>query len=724
MDPNSLTDLLTKFSSDIASRAALEYDRRVAEAQYSSAQREFNALQKHFPGFPSVMEHKSVNKDVARDALRTKEKSLLEQTSIQQSTIEVLTSLLKEIAAPKPRPDLVSRDEYESLKKDYLDLKEEVTSLKQLRSEVDYIRATADQAMSWTEELPDIKRDVSQAKEDGKKFTNWRKGWDGRMDKFDQRLKRVDTFDERMETIGGASTAIQNSIADLKDTELSRLATKGQVTGLEKHVTELEELATTLQKQHTEREKSHDLLSENVANLQKAQAAADDVNSLAPAKNQGLDSESKTKLEAVIKEQSELKEQVQTLLNDGTELFKTVEGKMDQTATEQDTMKQTIDKLGEDVVDSKEKITTIQESIEEEGKDAIVKRVKRLDLLVNNLSLKIQDNDKPPLLQRVNRLEMDCQALQHDSRTPKNVHQLGPTPDKSAGPTIANPMSIETRLLSIENELKTLAADQGGKDALVFEAIDMVEEGFKAQLGNLKDSLNTQLGKVQDSANTTLGQVTDRANAMLEQLKISLNAKVEDSVKSQLEQVGDRFNAQLQGTRDQAERSADLLRKVTKLCHELKMAVEQSVNDLQVAIQSKASTESIQSLKNELSAVSLDVEKLQAHHQRTKSTSQAAPSAANVPQQFSPQPQQMPNGTTGSPQVNGSHSSPYATPYPPGQGSVQQPPTQEMQNMQIQIYSLASVTQQLKMRCDNLQSDGKSTPSYNSRVRLVLITLC
>ena len=616
VDPDSLMDLLTKFSSDVAGRAAIEHEKRKAEAQYLSAQREFNEMQKHFISFPPIKERKSSDRDAARDAFKAKEKLLLEHTSTQQSTVEMLASLLGKLVTPKPNPDVASRAEYKSLQKDFLGLKEEFMSLKQLRGDLTAVRRTVDQVKLESGQVPrfhgdieQLKKDTTVLKSDTTMLWNWKH-------QTDTRIKDFDKFDQRLNNIGAASTTAKKELDDFKTKGVSTLVTKQQINGLEKQVVELEKQVSDVQKQSTERATSYDILSHNVANLQKAQAktAADNLNLLAPAKNQALNSESKERLANLTKEQTELKEQVETLQKSGTDIFNSVESKIDNAVAEQKNMKSTIHQLGQDIVNFKEKFNMIQE-------------------------------------------------------TEKTIQQpesaLGKAADGMASTTF-----METRLNNIRKDLDALVAQQDEKDTMVFDAIDKVEKGANAQLGNLENSLNKQLGKVEDSL-------------------------------SQLGKVGESFKAQLQGDRNHAQQNTNVLQKITEGCQDL----QTSVNKLQEAMQSKASTESVESFKNELSMLSTEFKKLQVHHQRTKSTSQAPPPAANAPQQFSPQPQQMANGGTGSPQVNGGHFSFYASPYPPGHGSVQLPPTPEMQNIQIQINGLVGVTQQLKMRCDNLTSE-------------------
>lgn len=757
VDPSSLKDLLTKFSSNLSIHAALENERRLAELQYSSTKREFSAAQQHFTAFPAVKEQKITNKEVAHDVLQAKEKSLLEHTSSQQSAIQMLASLIEQLATPKPNPDLVTRAEYDALQKDYTELRKEVMSLKQLRTELTAVRddltiveKAAHKAQSESGQVPRFCSDIDQLKNDTtvlnsdtttlKDDVTMLKKW--RLD-TDVRVQDIRKLDQRLNNIGAASNDTRKELDDFKIKGVSTLVTKEQVTVVKKQIAELERQNAALQKESDDRHSNYDILSQNVGNLQKAQAkaTADNLNSLAANKNPTLDSESKARLDVLIEEQTKLKEQVATLLNQGAKVFDFVEDKVKEAVAGQDTMTRTLNQLEEDFSDAKERLTFIQDSVEEEGKDTIVKRIKNLDVLVNNMSSQIQDSDWAPLLQRVTQLEKDSQALKH-ARTEKFVQQPNPSSEKPTDGTVAYSTTAETRLNGIEIELKDLIAQQEEKDTFVAEMIEAVDKSLRDDVGRVNQSLREDVGKriqsLKDSGEKVSQTLSDNVERVNQSLRDNVQ-KVDQSLRDEVEKVNqtlredlgnvkddltvrldktsegfdarlgktaESINANVQGIRDQCKRSAGLFEQLTERCRVIDMSVQQALNDFQGTIDSKASAESIEALKIDLSTLATDVKKLQVDHQRTKSTSQAPPAT----QANGPQPQQIPSGINGSPQISDGQQrfSPHAVPYPSGHGSAQQPPSQEIQNsqnMQTQINGLVGVYQQLKMRCDNLQTD-------------------
>ena len=618
LESQSLTDLLNKFSSEVATRAALEHEKNQAEARSLSAQRDFSEMKKHFTSFPSIEERKSAEKDTARKAFVAKKKLLSEHASSQTSTIGALASLLEQLATPKPGADVVLRAEYDSLQKDFLELKQEMTTMKQLPKDLDGVKSTIVEAMSRTAKIPTIQQKVDWMSRENVAVADWRQT-------TDTRLRDVEKFDQRLKTFETRSNATQKDLDDFKDKEASKLATKQQINDLET---------------------KGKAWSQKIEALQTAQAKAT-ADSL--TKSQAAHSVSNESLQKVLEEHDTLKQEVVDLQTVAADIKATVEG----AATAQETMTQTISELSEDMVHCKDELIVVRESIEEEGKEAIVKRVKRLDVLVNNLSSKIGDDSNASIRQRLSQLEKDSLAIREDLRSSKSTQQQQPITNKSSSGTAADLTPFETRLGKVEEELATLESEQNERDDVLIGHVNSVEESLKEKLSK---------------------ELTD----------------------------------QLSTAREGDQQSIwDSIEKMTGGSQELQKAL----NGLEETLRSKADSATVESLKSDMSSVSEEVKKLQANHQRAKSTSQTPTPANQGPFQAAPQPQQLPNGVTGSPQVNGFQqpNSPYAMQHTHGHGSTQHlsntPQAQKMEDMQTQINGLVAVTQQLKMRCDNLQTD-------------------
>jgi chromosome segregation ATPase len=588
-------------------------------------------MKKHFTQFPSIKERQSAEKDTAHQAFLAKARLLNEHTSSQTSTFGALASLLGQLATVKPGADVVSRAEYDSLQRDFLALKQEVTTMKQLRNDLDGIKSTAEEAMSRTAKISIIQQKVDWINRENVAVANWKQTTDTRLREVD----KIDKIDQRLKTNETRCNTTQKELDDFKDKEVSKFATKQQINDLET---------------------KGEAWSQKIESLQIAQAkaTAESLNSQAFAKSQAARSVSNESLQKLLEEHNMLKQDVGNLQLLGTHIG----AKAEQAATAQDTMEQTINQLEVDIVDCKDKLNMVRDSVEEEGKEVIVKRVKRLDVLVNNLSSKIGDSGNASVHQRLSQLESVSKTVQGDIRSIKSGQQPQPTTDKFSSGAAVDLTPLETRLSKVERELTALDSGQDEKDGILVSHVTSVEKSLKEQFSR---------------------ELTDQLSAVHE---------------------------------DTQKIISDSLEKMTNGYQEL----QKSVNGLVEAILSKADSATVEALKSDLSSVSEDVKKWQAQHQRTKSASQTPTPANHGPQpngpfQAAPQPQQLPNGVLGSPQVNGVQQphSPYAMQHNHGHSSTQHTPgasqAQKVDDMQTQINGLVAVTQQLKMRCDNLQTD-------------------
>lgn len=581
-------------------------------------------MRKHFVNYPATKERKGADREIAQRNFKSKEKLLNEHVSSQESTIEGLSSLLGLLVQPQGQRNEggVSRAEYDTLQRNYLDLKEEVSGIQQLRRDIEAAKQHALDVKADYGNVGKAHREAQQVKDDIIKLLNWKK-------ETEPSILKIDSFDKRLEIVTERSNVAKQALDELKNKQMPTLATKEQVTKLGD---------------------KYDSLDQKVGGLQKTQAkaVASSVSAQDPAKNQAVNSVSKDSLESLKSQHDQLVANVKLLQDNGEERINANETKINE-------LTERFNVLGNDVTETREALEKVEDSIEEEGKEPIVKRVKKLDVLVNNISSQVMTDGKQSLTRRLSQLEKDYDALQKDLQATKNGRS---TPAASSTPTSKVAMDLkplEDRLTKVEGEVNLINEGQKDRDAAL-------EEGF--------DELQKQADK----------QADDR----LSQLQADVDGRLQPAY-NHLEQMRERLDI-----------------------------MQATINGVKEAAGSHASLDSVESLQKEMKEVSEEVKKLQSLQERAKATSQPPQPPAFTTQngqratsgQFSPHPQQMPNGVHGSPHVNGG---PQFSPPSHGHGPQQQAQdasiAQQVQQAQMQINGLVAVTQQLKMRCDNLQTD-------------------
>lgn len=638
LDSMSLTDLLVKFSSDIASRAALEHERNQARDLLSGAQREYNEMKKHFKSYPAIEERKTEDRKAAQEALKAKEKLLNEQTTSQQTVAQGIASILSQLATPKPNLDTVSRAEYESLKKE---LEKEAASSSQLRNEVDTIRQTAESAKIANGQVSKFQGDLAHVKNQTTILSDWMQG-------ADDRFSGLTNFGQRLGTVEGRSASTKKALDEFMDQKVDKLATKQDVNELEKRVQDVQ--------------------------TAQAKSAAERMSIQAQAKSQAVDPFSDARFQTLVDGHEKHAEEIKNLQLGGNRVFFDVRTKIDEVAQaqedvshrvdlmvkEHETTISTVDQLGTDILSCKEDIGTLYESIEEEGKETIVKRVKRLDVLVNNLSSKLGDGGDPATIKRLTQLEKDCKVLQQAANVKSTVSRSQSSPVKSTD-SMTNGISV----------------DQEFKDRL--DSLQSDLDSFKRQQEELDEMLESQI------QHASIAQ----KEVLMDEISQHLSAKRNE-------------DAQVHS------QAAKALENAINEMRATDRRLSTAVQDLQEAVRSKTSIDAMGSLKATVTWISGEVEKLQAQHQRTKSISQSpANNQAAQPNGFhgGQQSPQLPNGIAGSPQLNGPHRphSPFTALHAHGQQAQIQ--AQQLQDLQAQFNGLVNAVQHIKGRCDNLQTD-------------------
>ncbi|KAK3719703.1 hypothetical protein LTR37_004240 [Vermiconidia calcicola] len=631
-------DLLMNFSSHVAEFASLKISKDQAEARYNHAQLSYNENKKKFEQFPAIKDRKSADREAALNELRQREQTLEQQKMAQQQLMSGLATLIQQASTVKPpaisTEEFVSRADFIAIQKSHNALKQEVEnangSLKSLRTELEIANKEASDARSvlqnLPQDLPQQRVTISAIRKDCTQLLAWKDinvkrlaELAGKIDAAQKQLGDFKDFDlpnfATKKDVSDIADRVGQAHSNLRDCEssdvphmatkkdLEPLATKMELSGVEDAVEKLEQRVGGLNKE------LHKLLVNNASPKPHENSAS------TPVTANAVDPTFQEAMEALLAEAPDYKVNVEKLQRE-----------LDVLTDEMDTVKA---------------------NITEEGKGTVVKRLKSLDRVVNNLSSQVGGSDKAPLQQRVSQLEQDMEGVQKDVSHMANKQVLQ-APLTTGSSTDVAP--LQTRLHELVEELREFKLEQEEKDQIVAREVEEKLEDFGQRVTTL------DIARVGDTRNF---------NNVLSDMKrelVDVQASLETKVPAQP------FNA----------------------LKDLTTGLSTSLSSL---------TDDVKGLRE------------QQQRMRNTSQPPTPQQQQQQPPQFPRQSPQMSNGRIGSPLINGVQQQPtpargHGSPF--NQTMLQQPPppnAAEVQNVQNQVDGLVRVTQHLKQRFDNLTSD-------------------
>ena len=455
--PEGLLNLLTQFSSNIATQAALQASKDQAEARLKRTQQELTEVKSKFAAFPAIKERKLKERDAVQSEVKSKEVKLNEHVASQQQVMGTLAGLIGQISTPKPQMDTVSRAEFDRLQQNYEELSKDKdlakSSMIKFNSELAEVKNASDHVKQHSNQVPAVQRDIATLKKDQKALQDWKSS-------ADHGVREARKLDGRLKTVEDQVNATSKDFDEVKS-DMQQLATKTQ---------------------HDELDTKYEKLSQSVAGIQKKNVEF--MKDIGNIKAKGLVSNlGQSPDPKALPTDTGLKEQVDKFVNKTEALATTVgelEEKLDQATLE---------------------ITTMKLDVHEEGKDPIVKRVKNLDRIVNNLSSQTQTDGRAPLLSRLSQLERDHEALYKDFKSTRGNLQ----PDQSA---IAGAMDLApftTRLDQVEKDLNVFKAEQLGKDDEVSQFVADLETSLQNEISDVKNRREEDL----ETINANLEKMTN-----------------------------------------------------------------------------------------------------------------------------------------------------------------------------------------------------------------------
>lgn len=286
--------------------------------------------------------------------------------------------------------------------------------------------------------------------------------------------------------------------------------------------------------------------------------------------------------------------------------------------------------------------------VTEKGKEPVVKRLKNLDMMVNNLASQVQSDGKPPLMQRLSQLEQDYNALEADVRAEKASAQL-PVP-------VGNGVSID--MSPFNERLQKVESDLNGFEEQIQEKDEAVSDWITEQVNGLQ------------------GQITG---------VVQLHSEDEEKINASFSGV----DVGIGEIRERLVAIETSIPVMTATAMSLS-GLNTSMEDIKGKLGSKADKEfvtgAMTALENQLKA----------------STASRTPTP-RPPQSATPH---LPNGSAGTPMVNGYHpantGSPQATGMPT---AILQRIDKDIQGLIDKHDMLTHVTTILQKRYDNLTTD-------------------
>ncbi|KAK4542729.1 hypothetical protein LTR36_006301 [Oleoguttula mirabilis] len=477
---NPTVDLLMKFSNQVTEIATSQITRQQMDARRKQANKEYDSMQGHFASFPAIKESKSVKKKIAEHDYKVINERLNKEMSVQKTLVEGVATLFSQAAEVKPTSSrailstgLTQQDldrlqtkydgwkqdvqaEYDSLKKhvlaQHVDLKKEVHAQQdELRKDMHdkYNRLRKD----VQEQYDGLRRDLRVQEGDLK-----------------QEFFHVKRLADKASCDSGQVPQCMSQVKR-HDAELRDIRDNGQ-----RHDDELKDVRTKL-----------DILKRTVIAAEPAQTAA----LSGKMRVDRLEKDSAGLVTTVARMKEKLDVLSTFTMGDDDEPVDTPVDRKSNIGRKVQQLQQQMDR-----VDSR--LQTMQGAVQEEGKDTVVKRLKNLDRLVNNLASQVQSNELP-LPQRLSQLEQDYNTLEADLKAIK-----------------ASPQAPLAMYSSITADLEPLS-----------ERLDQAEAVMGEYDKQLRDSHDLYIGYINDEVAQLQAQISSVDNARSEDTN-SINAALVD----------------------------------------------------------------------------------------------------------------------------------------------------------------------------------------------------
>lgn len=478
-----------RFAEETTTAAALQMSKHQAEARFDRAKAEYKSLSVRFVQFPVIEEKMSNAKSLAQQDLDLRDGQFKDNIEAQKRLGQQLAAAIHQSAEVKPQQqpsaDLVSRAELDKLQSRFNELLKQTSKTNTAMSDMTESTSSLREMSAKTEKIAQDARGVANSAL--KEAQNARADAGQKKSEVVSLQTEVNGFRQDLDRIKN------NDLKSLSEVLKDRAKERAKQTVLEAE-------STTLRKQV-------DVL---LARSKLAPSAKPDTPTLPFTREE--------------------KDKLQNLWDDGTTMLDSLKEQVASLASftlgpEDENMDSPMTKdssLSKKVYALQRFMETVEANLAKQKNDAAgdentEKKLKNLTIALNNLSTEVGGEAKPPLLQRLSKLELSHEQLEKEVKDAKQGRKLLQPEEAGTGPeSVATRLNVlDEAVKGLKKELDTAAQEAGDAVAeLVGDDLQKFEK-INQELAEANKELAEQQRVKHEALEDALMAVTDdiKANA-------------------------------------------------------------------------------------------------------------------------------------------------------------------------------------------------------------------
>lgn len=610
--PSPVLNALQSFSSQVATQASLEISCRQASQAYKRADAEYKSLRSNFRNFPALQEKKTSAREHAYQSMQQAKQDLEKHANAQKTAMEGLAALIGSGPNAKPeaetRTDLASREEVTALREKHVEMTREFnsksTTLNTMHGRLNAIEQNAidaaKEAKKFAVETSKSIREIKASADDALKLS-----------------KEAKAASEKGTGGDTASVeAVRQSLASFKTEASAQYALKQDVGQLESKQEVLAQDVAGIRRTSTACLKEIEQVKSSRA-TQNSKSASD-----------AVDSEYRSRVDQMGKHEiwegwPKLAQRVSNV-EQKTAMIQALTIGADAKAFDHDSLLSWVVGLQNEFQETQDELSELSKENNELGKGTVKERLKKLDRVVNNLSTQIGGDGKTTIQQTINALEKKLEELRQSVELVKNAPAIvAPSQDsvedgelRSQQPEFyrsGHQGSLVARVPDLENKYDALRADVEDLKNNTAK-VDPLSDN-----ANEMSDISDRVDKIEEELRSLVAQQDDKDEIIFKEVESNNAAQT-----AALEDKSKETNAEL-------AKFGDLLAEVKSSHHKLEGSVQAAVSN-EAFGQYQAST--IQPIRDDVTKLQTQFRDLQAQKARQTSMSapQAPPAFAQSPQ--------------------------------------------------------------------------------------------
>ncbi|TKA80807.1 hypothetical protein B0A55_01609 [Friedmanniomyces simplex] len=706
-DPlNPIESILMQFNHFGTNITKLSQSQSQWEARLKRADLEHESMAKNYAAFPQLREQKTAAQKYAQEQLRLLSKDLEEQTEAQRAVVRDIATLLQS-AEVKPST-LTATDTSAALAEEMQQLR---TDMAKMKSDI-AASASAEQLellsvqtgrMSSTVTASASHGEVQQLRAQIAKIES--KAVNAPAYALAQELQQLRTQVNRLEPdvadakkkasqavcAAGQTPKFQGDIKRLQDTDANR---KREVDALRSDVQRIKDRGSSREAENMPQ------LASDIQELQVSNTARrSEVDVLRSEFPSATDRMTKQEAKINVVDVKDLASNVETIRGrlDAFDKFVMGEGGEHSNAplNNQSSLVRKVEQALEATKTLEQEIARLHADLHEDGKPSLVKRVKKHDMMLNDLANDVKDLDEPhgPLNKRVKSLGKLVDILSKDVKEKAAIAPPSGLPVPAPSPTSPAPQSAAD------------PSNAGGSSADLrayaerLQRIERLSEEFDTKLNDALKEADEFQDKRDEAVVADMGEKLDTFTAeSTAALHAAITAAKEDVAGWRSEDT-EALNKSLAEVKTVTN---ELATKIAAVQADIRGDVQKALRNVRASHDTLTANLALKSDKDfvvptlDLLKKSIDEVRAAAKTSRTPTPCPGRRAASSLPHDTFPPTTTMANGFH--PQVNGS--SPKVNGYAPTDVA---PPVAEA--LWEKLNGLTNITNQLRSRFDNLTTD-------------------